>query len=272
MHTTQPVALITGASSGFGQRIAETLAQRGYTVYGTSRRDLPDSQVNNHSVRMRVLDVTSDASVASCLDDILAEAGRIDLLVNNAGITNSGTAEETPLPEAEALFQTNFFGAARVTNGVLPGMRDRRSGRLVFISSLAGLLGTPGQAYYAASKHALEGYAETLAAEVAGFGLHVSLVEPGFFRTAIHTKAAANEKNLIADYDGVREPLHRYFTQHVQRGGDPQQVADLVAKIAGADKPHLRYRVGRDAVWTPRLQALLPEAMFFRGMRRQFGI
>ncbi len=268
MNTTQPVALITGASSGFGQLIGETLAQRGYSVYGTSRRELP----NQHGVNMRVLDVTSDDSVQSCIDEILSEAGHIDLLVNNAGITVSGTAEETPLAEAEALFQTNFFGAARVTNAVLPGMRGRRAGKLIFMSSLAGLLGTPGQAYYAATKHALEGYAETLAAEIAQFDLAVSLVEPGFFQTTIHEKAATNTANLVADYNGTREALHRYFDDHVTSGDDPQKVADLVAKIAAADKPKLRYRVGRDAVWTPRLKALMPEAMFFSGMRRQFGI
>ena len=268
MNTTQPVALITGASSGFGELIGATLSRRGYSVYGTSRRELPDQ----HGIHMRVLDVTSDASVHACISGILAEAGRVDLLINNAGVTVSGTAEETPLHEAEALFQTNFFGAARVTNAVLLGMRERKDGRLIFISSLAGLLGTPGQAYYAASKHALEGYAETLAAEVAQFDIDVSLVEPGFFRTTIHDKASLNQDNLVADYNGTREALHRYFNDHVQGGDDPQKVADLVAKIAVAHKPKLRYRVGRDAVWTPRLKALMPEEMFFSGMRRQFGI
>ena len=138
--------LITGASSGFGALTAEKLAQQGYTVYGTSRRELPDTDAG---VRMRVLDVTDSESVQACVDGILDEVGRIDVLVNNAGIGQLSLAEETAMATAEKIVQTNFWGMVRVTQAVLPTMREQGSGRILFMSSLAGLIGTPGQAFIA---------------------------------------------------------------------------------------------------------------------------
>lgn len=269
MNNQSPVAIVTGASSGFGKLTAEALARRGYTVYGTSRSERPDAETDLH---MRVLDVADDDSVNRFVEGVRSEAGRIDVLVNNAGRTVSGLAEETPLASAESLFQTNFFGAARMVNAVLPAMREQRAGTIIFISSLAGLVGTPGQAYYAATKHAIEGYGETLAAEVAPFNISVSLVEPGFFRTEIHTKAEFLTEQAFSDYDDAREALNRAFDESVHGGDDPQKVADLVARIAADDDPKLRYRVGRDAVWVPRLKTLLPTGLFQAGMRRQFGL
>jgi NAD(P)-dependent dehydrogenase (short-subunit alcohol dehydrogenase family) len=268
MNTEQQVALVTGASSGFGARIADTLARKGYVVYGTSRRQQPDRA----GVQMRVLDVTDPASVQTCIDGIIAENGRLDLLVNNAGRTVSALAEETPLPVAEQLFQTNFFGVARVTNAALPHMRRQQSGKIILMSSLAGLVGTPGQAYYAATKHALEGYGETLRIEVEQFGIFVSLIEPSFFRTEIHQRAEPSEVTSILDYDPMRHSLEDHFARSVAEGDDPQKVADLVARIAAERRPRLRYRIGSDAVWVPRVKRILPESLFFGGMRRQFGL
>ncbi|MBC8161216.1 MAG: SDR family NAD(P)-dependent oxidoreductase [Roseiflexaceae bacterium] len=266
--TKQRVALVTGASSGFGDLIATNLIQTGMIVYGTSRQPTPDTP---SGVRMRVLDVSDAASVAACVGGIIAEAGRVDVLVNNAGRTVSALVEETAIADAEALFQTNFFGAARVTAQVLPHMRDQGSGILLFISSLAGLVGTPGQAYYSATKHALEGYAESLYVEVRPLGVNVVLIEPGFFRTAIHDKATPSTVPPIPAYATRRAALDRKFAESVRRGDDPQKVARLVTQIVGEAHPRLRYRVGNDAVWVPRFKQLLPERWFLGVVERRFG-
>jgi NAD(P)-dependent dehydrogenase (short-subunit alcohol dehydrogenase family) len=176
--STPQVALVTGASSGFGLVTACLLAENGFAVFGTSRRMMPDAA----GVAMRQLDVTAPESITHCVQDILATAGRIDLLVNNAGQTHASFLEETPLAAARQVFETNFWGVVGVTNAVLPTMRARRCGRIINVSSLAGLIGAPGQGFYAASKHALEGYTETLQTEVASFNIAVSLVEPRFLR------------------------------------------------------------------------------------------
>ena len=173
------VALVTGASSGFGRLTAEHLLRDGYRVFGTSRRELPDTE---RGVEMLTLDVRSEESVRECVGRVLQTAGRIDLLVNNAGLlVTVGPDEEVSPEEAQLLFETNFFGVTRMTHAVLPSMRSRRSGRIVNVSSLAGLLAVPGQALYSATKFAVEGYSEALRQELMPYGITVSLVEPGFF-------------------------------------------------------------------------------------------
>jgi NAD(P)-dependent dehydrogenase (short-subunit alcohol dehydrogenase family) len=261
------VALVTGASSGFGLLTARLLAENGFTVFGTSRQKMPDVA----SVAMRQLDVTIPESIDGCVQEILAACGRIDLLVNNAGQTHASPIEETPLADARQVFETNFWGVVRLTNAVLPTMRARRSGRIINVSSLAGLIGAPGQGFYAASKHALEGYTETLRVEVASFNVTVSLVEPGFFRTNLHRtmlQAAAD----IPDYDHTRVAVQRAISAAIDSGGEPRRVAELILAIAQARRPRLRYRVGADARWVPRLRQLLPESWFFAGLRRRFGL
>ncbi len=182
------VALVTGASSGFGQLTAARLVASGYRVFGTSR----DAQASSApGVEMLVLDVRSEESVQACVAELLQRAGRLDLLVNNAGQTHASLAEETDPAQARDVLETNFWGAVRVTNAVLPTMRKQRSGHIINVSSLAGLLGTPGQAFYSASKFALEGYSEALSIELQPFHIHVSLIEPGFFNTGLHAVPGA---------------------------------------------------------------------------------
>lgn len=260
--------LVTGASSGLGRQIATTLADQGYTVYGTSRRPRPDAQ----GVRMRVLDITKPESIAQCVAEIIAEAGKIDVLINNAGEVLGGMLEETDLATAEAHFQTNFFGAVRMTHAVLAHMRPRREGQIIFVSSLAGLVATPGEGFYTAAKHAVEGYASTLAVEVARFGVNVSLLEPSFFKTDIAATAVHAPAHPIADYDGVREHVRQVHLESVEHGEDPQKVADMVLAIVQAARPKLRYRVGRDARIVPKLVTLLPERLFMDGLRRRFAM
>ena len=163
------VALVTGASTGIGRAAAEALSAAGYRVFGTSRR----AQPARPGITMLTCDVSDDASVARLIDDVLAQAGRIDLVVNNAGSGLLGGAEESSIAQARALFDVNLFGVMRVTNAVLPVMRRQGHGRIVNLSSVLGLIPQPFSALYAATKHALEGYSESLDHELRAFGIRV---------------------------------------------------------------------------------------------------
>ena len=174
----QKTVIVTGASSGIGQAIAAHLHRSGWRVFGTMRRPDPDRDGPD----ALKLDVTSDQSVEAAVAEVLARAGRIDAMVNNAGADMLGAVEETTAQEALDLFQTNFFGVHRLVRAVLPSMRARKAGRLVTIGSIAGFLPTPFEAFYSASKHALEGYCESLDFEVRPFGIRTVLIEPGFVR------------------------------------------------------------------------------------------
>ncbi len=260
------VALVTGASSGFGQLIAQELSQAGYHVFGTSRRERTEQ-----AFEMVVLDVRSDESVRRCVDEVLSKAGQIDLLVNNAGAGHVSLIEETSIEQAQAQMDTNFFGAVRMTQAVLPTMRAQRSGQIINISSLAGLLGVPGQAFYAASKHALEGYTESLRYEVEPFEIKVSLIEPGFFKTNFHHSLDQAEQKIL-DYNEVRAGIVASIKVSIEEGDDPRKVAEVVAQVAQEESPQLRYRIGQDARWIPRLRTMLPDSAFAFGMRRTFNL
>ena len=170
------IALVTGASSGIGQATAERLAKAGYTVYGTSRRE---TSVGSRSFHMLPLDVTSDASVEAAVGEVMRLEGRIDLLVNNAGFgVAPGGAEESSIEQARSIFETNFFGLIRMTRAVVPHMRRQRSGRIINIGSVLGLLPMPYGALYAATKHAVEGYSESLDHELRTRGIRVAVIEP----------------------------------------------------------------------------------------------
>ena len=262
------IALVTGASSGFGQLTAARLAVSGYRVFGTSRKEQTSSAPG---VEMLVLDVRSDESVHACVAELLQRAGRIDLLVNNAGQTHASLAEETDPAQARDVLETNFWGAVRVTNAVLPTMRKQRGGHIINVSSLAGLLGTPGQAFYSASKFALEGYSEALSIELQPFNIHVSLIEPGFFTTGLHASTAPSDRQ-IPDYNSLRSAIETSVQQSIAQGGDPQAVAEAIVRAAVNKAPKLRYRVGSDAVWVPRIKAIVPGSMFSARMRKRFGL
>jgi short-subunit dehydrogenase len=170
-----PVAIVTGASSGIGRVTAKALQGAGYRVFGTSRRASSESI---EGVTMLACDVTDDLSVAKLAETVFAQAGRIDLLVNNAGVGLLGGAEESSIDQAWALFDVNVFGVLRVTNAVLPVMRSQKQGRIINLSSLLGLIPAPYAALYAATKHAIEGYSESLDHELRTMGIRVVLVEP----------------------------------------------------------------------------------------------
>ena len=259
--------LITGASSGIGKSAATLLAENGFRVFGTSRRGLSDEG----GVEMLELDVRSDDSVRRCVTEVLTRAGQIDLLVNNAGMMHMGVAEETTMEDARTVLETNFFGAVRMANAVLPGMRQRKRGRIINVGSLAAWVGEPGEAFYSASKHALAGYSEALRHEVWPLGIHVSLVEPGAFKTNV--LAAASQSSIrMHDYDAVRRAISRTMQNSLRRAGDPGCVAQVILNVARARSPLLRYGVGSEARWVPYLSTLAPQRVFDYLLRRGFGL
>ncbi|WP_193319048.1 SDR family NAD(P)-dependent oxidoreductase [Nonomuraea phyllanthi] len=261
------VVLVTGASSGIGQATARLFAERGARVFGTSRRARPDGA----GVEMLQLDLRSAESVQHCADEVTARAGRIDVLVNNAGVMHEGFAEETTPAEAQAVFATNFFGTTRLVHAVLPGMRARRRGRVVNVGSLAAWVGEPGEAFYAASKAALARYTEALRHEVWHLGIRVTLVEPGVFTTDV-LRAATTSKAAITDYDGPRESARHTLHQALRKGGDPREAAELIWKAATTPMPRGRYGAGREGFWVPRLRTLLPQRLFDTLLRRGYGL
>jgi len=266
--TGQKVALVTGASSGFGELIAVALAREGYRVFGTSRKQ----QVNPaKGIEMLVLDVQSDQSVQSLIERLHVLTDRIDLLVNNAGQAHASLIEETSLEQAQSILDTNFWGVVRLTRAILPLMRQQGFGRIINIGSMAGLLGVPGQGFYSASKFALEGFSEALRLEVEQFNIFVTLVEPGFFKTGLHRKMLPGNC-VIDDYSSIRRAVESAVINAISQGGDPQMVAEAVVRIAGSKSPRLRYRIGNDAVWVPRLKSILPESWFFPSMRKRFNL
>lgn len=261
-----PVVLITGASSGIGNTTATLLSKRGYRVFGTSRRPQP-----NVAFPVLPLEVSSDDAVTACVQTVLAHAGRLDVLVNNVGSGIAGAAEETTLDEAQRLFETNFWGAVRLTNVILPIMRQQHRGRIINLSSVGGLIGIPFRAFYAASKFALEGYSESLRYEVARFGISVSLVEP----TGVKTPAGDHVPNAarsIDDYLAARRRLTAAFNRSMQNGMPPRRVAETIQRIIESRSPRLRYTVGPQAAFLTLMRRLMPQTIFESTLRIIFHL
>src|SRR5258708_23182149 len=201
MHAMPKVALVTGASSGFGQATAALLAAQGFQVFGTSRAPLHKEA---SSVELLPLDVNSETCVQMCVQTILGRTGRIDLLVNNAGFAQAGALEETSLEEARAQFDTNVFGVLSMLKAVLPVMRQQGSGQIITVSSLLGIVAMPYLGLYTSSKFALEGMIEGLSHELRPFHIRVSLVEPTFFRTNFDAQPPATP---LAAYESARQSM-----------------------------------------------------------------
>ncbi|APG89146.1 short chain dehydrogenase (plasmid) [Sinorhizobium americanum CCGM7] len=262
--TERGVALVTGASSGIGLVTAQALRREGYRVFGTSRKRLPDT---SDGITMLVCDVTSDASVQSVVDEILNRAGRIDLLVNNAGIGLLGGAEESTTEQAKAIFDVNVFGVIRMTNAVLPAMRRQRGGRIVNLSSILGLIPAPYNALYASTKHAIEGYSESLDHEVRTQGIRIVLVEPGVTRTSFEENITRPDRPLDV-YDTVRTGAERLMREIVAKGDAPEVVAETVARAANAASPRRRYTAGKAAGQVRSLRRFMPESFVDKSLRK----
>ena len=262
-----PVVLVTGASRGIGRAIAQKFVQAGYQVFGTTRQTSPVGTVT----RVLHLDVQEEESVEKCVDAVLAQTGRIDFLINNAGISIYGAIEEVSLAQIKAVFETNFFGVVRMTQAVLPTMRRQAGGRVINIGSLAGFLPMPYQAAYAASKHALAGWTETLDLEVRRFGIRAILIQPGFIRTDIDRNSTTGE--LLKDiYSDERSRVIDKLRVSVESGDDPVTVADAVLQAATKREPTIKVLVGRGARQVRVLRTLLPRTLFELGLRRQFEL
>jgi NAD(P)-dependent dehydrogenase (short-subunit alcohol dehydrogenase family) len=264
------VVLVTGISSGIGQATASMLSARGFRVFGTMRRFIETNTVVR-DVQLVQLDVCSEESVRGCLRTVLERAGRLDALVNNAGYTLVGALEETSIEEAKALFETNFFGALRTSQAVLPIMREQGYGRIANIGSVVGFLPAPYQGIYAASKHALEGYSESLDHEVRQFGIRVSVVEPGFTRTNIAQNGRLPSHPLSA-YDNDRNLVMAALEEGIAKGEDPVRIASLVLEAVTSTSPRLRYPAGREAKFLNLLRKFAPSRLFDKGLRKQFRL
>ena len=265
----QRVALVTGASSGIGFATASRLAEHGLRTFGTSRD--PAKRPAPKGVEMLQLDVRSDESVHVAIADVVARAGPIDVLVNNAGFGLFGAVEETSLDEARGQFETNFWGTVRMIQHVLPAMRARRSGRIVNVSSVLGFIPVPFQSFYVASKHALEGYSEVLNLEVRAFGIFVSLVEPAFTRTGFIEQREEIGVPLEA-YRPARARVSPVLKEQTQTGADPDKVAQVILKAITAANPAMRYPVGFDGALLQTTRAFLPNALLTRILRRWFAL
>jgi len=269
MNTQGSIALVTGASSGIGKATAERLATAGYKVYGTSRRGV---QTGQRSFEMLALDVTSDESVEAVVRELIRLEGRIDLLVNNAGfgVAPAG-AEESSVEQARAIFDTNFFGIVRMTRAVVPCMRKQGRGRIINIGSVLGFLPMPYGALYAATKHAIEGYSESLDHELRTRGIRVSVIEPAYTKTPFDANFLEPDAKLD-EYREIRAAVNARVKEVMATAEQPGVVADVVLKAASAARPKLRYTAGGLASRLRLLRRFAPADLVDAGIRRDLRL
>src|SRR5438445_9894034 len=267
MHTPlkNQSTLVTGVSSGIGREIAQLLAERGARVFGSVRNPKAASPIRG--VELVSMDVTDDASVNAAIQSIEQKAGPVQLLVNNAGYSLMGALEETSVDEARQQFETNLFGVLRVTNAILPKMRQQGFGRIVNISSVLGFLPAPYLGIYAASKHAVEGYTETLDHEIRRFGVRALLVESAYTQTNIRGNSKF-AKVALEVYADERKRLTDTVQQNIEHGDNPRIVAEAVYQALTAKSPRLRYPVGK-GVALSRMRRFVPASMFDKSFRKQ---
>lgn len=263
------VAIVTGASSGIGEATAELLANSGYKVYGTSRKG---AGTDSRSYKMIALDVNSDESVGAALSEIIKIEGRIDLVVNNAGFgVAPGGAEESSIEQSKMIFDTNFFGIVRMTRAVVPYMRKQGEGRIINIGSILGLIPAPYMATYAATKHAVEGFSESLDHELRTRGIRVSVIEPGYTNTQFEANTQEVDAKLD-EYTIARKALAKLIKVAVAGGDDPKVVANVVLKAANAKHPKLRYAAGKLACRLSFLRRFAPAALVDIGIRKELKL
>jgi NAD(P)-dependent dehydrogenase (short-subunit alcohol dehydrogenase family) len=262
------VVLITGASSGFGLACANHLNAKDWKVIGASRRVLSPTPWN-----ALAMDVDDDASVTSGVAKIVGEYGQLDAVIANAGWGLAGAVERTPIDEAKAQLETNFFGVIRVVKAALPTMRERGGGHVVIMSSIGGVIGIPFQAFYCASKFALEGYAEALAYEVAPFNIQVTLVQPGNFKTGFTTARRKTPIEAHSPYAEAEAKAIALMEKDEEKGADPRDAARAIEKILNNPHPPRRISVGK---WDERIgvvgKRVIPFRLFERAARSSLGV
>ena len=265
--------LVTGCSSGIGRATAERLAAAGFTVYASARR--LDAVEGLAGCRPLQLDVTDEASMQAAVARIAQDEGAVGVLVNNAGYSQSGAVEGVPPAEAHRQFETNVFGPMRLTQLVLPGMREQRWGKIVNLSSMGGRLTFPGAGHYHATKYAIEAISDALRFEVRGFGIDVIVVEPGIILTGFgeHARPGAAGDGPYAEFDAAvgTAYVETYEKGLLRRlGGPPETVAKRIAKAIAATRPRARYTVTASAKALIAQKAVLPDAGWDAVMRTTF--
>ncbi|MEU7993344.1 MULTISPECIES: oxidoreductase [Rothia] len=272
---SEKVALVTGASSGIGEVTARKLQELGYTVYGAARRVDRMKKLEEAGMRTLALDVTDDDSLTKAVEQIIAETGRIDVLVNNAGYGSYGSIEDTPLDEARHQFEVNIFGAMNLTQKVLPHMRAQRSGTIINISSMGGKMYTPLGGWYHGTKFALEALSDSLRIEVEPFGIDVVIIEPGGIATEWGGIAADNVEKVSgagAYADQARAVAKSLRGGGINKGSKPTVISDAIAKALTAEKPKTRYAVGFGARPLIAAHAILPDRAFDKLISMAVGI
>ena len=266
--------LITGVSSGFGRALAEEALAAGYRVVGTVRSEQAKQSFESlHATNAfgRILDVTDFDSIEGVVNDIEANVGPLDVLVNNAGYGHEGVMEESPLAEMRRQFDVNVFGAVAVMKSVLPHMRERRRGHILNITSMGGFITIPGISYYCGSKFALEGISEVLGKEVKPFGIHVTAVAPGSFRTEWAGRSMVRTPRTIPDYDALFDPIRKGREEKSGRQlGDPVKAARAMLSVIESDEPPSHLLLGSDALGLVRekLSLLSAEIDAWEGVTR----
>jgi len=261
------VVLITGSSSGIGRATAELIAARGHQVFGGVRA--PATTRPLAGVELVPLDVRDEASVKACVDEVRRGAGRIDVLINNAGVNLIGAVEETSISQAQALFDTNVIGVLRMIQAVLSDMRRQRAGLIVNISSILGLIPAPFMGVYASTKHAVEGLSESLDHEVREFGIRVVLIEPHYTRTNLDASAAQAEARIDA-YAPQRQRTAALVTRETNTGLEPKRVAEEV--LRAIEGPYRMRRPVGQAALLSWLRRLLPARLFEPSLRKAYGL
>jgi len=243
---------ITGASTGFGRVLAEEVLKAGGKVVATARNrdkvmDLEEKY--RQTAKALALDVTDAGQVDSAVTQGIAKFGRVDVLVNNAGYGVAGAIEEVSEAEFMPMFETNVFGLLRVTRAFLPHLRKQRSGHILNLSSIGGVVASPGMGYYNATKFAVEGISEALAAEVAPLGIRVTIIEPGPFRTDFLGRSGVVAKTRIADYDATAGNMRKYFAENDgKQKGDPLRAVHAMMQVVDSPNPPLRLLLGASAL------------------------
>lgn len=259
-------AIVTGASSGIGYATAEGLVRAGFTVFGTSRKIANDGP---KGVIMLACDVTDEASVSALVADVVSRAGKIDLLVNNAGIGMFGGAEESSIAQSQALFDVNVFGVMRMTNAVLPVMKSQGGGRIVNIGSILGVIPAPYSAHYSAAKHAIEGYSESLDHEVRAFNIRVSVIEPAYVRTVFDQNGMEPDQQM-PEYDKPRAAVAALLGDVMPKADRPDVIVKVILKAANDPIPRTRYTAGSAARIVSLLRRFASANMFDKVLRKQF--
>ncbi|WP_172356106.1 oxidoreductase [Pseudolactococcus insecticola] len=244
------VWLVTGTSSGFGRKLVEALLARDYAVVATARKLADIADFNKYDdVLTTTLEVTNHDDVLRVVAEAVDRFGKIDVLVNNAGWGYFGNIEESDETTVRAMFETNFWGLSDMTRAVLPVMREQRSGHILNLTSIAGIVGSPAFGYYNATKHAVEGWSKALAQEVAPLGIKVTNIEPGPFRTDWAGRSHISAERTISDYDGGAAEKHKALTESIsgKQTGSPELAALAMIKIATIKNPPLHFLAGQNA-------------------------